>query len=385
MNAHAIQHHETTTGRAPLLKDWMSKEKNFWAFRHVRQIIPTAPIKALNPTPLPASPVDNLSDVVVQTREASEPLEEHLKTNYTDSIVALRKGRVAFEWYAPGVSGSEPHINFSVSKSLTGLLAGILADKGLFDFKARVVDYVPEVQGSAFDASVQNLFDMALSLNFSEDYLMNDPMMLAYRQATGWVPGSGSEGLHQFLQRVQPNAPEGEKFQYASPTTDMAGWVLERAGKAPLTELLSTYLWGPVGAETDGDLTLDAYGAGRAAGGVSCTTRDLAKVGQLICDGGRDVVSQSFIDDLFAGERKRWAEGGHVSDFPDGAYRNFWYDIEAGSGVLYAIGIHGQGLYIDTKRDVVVAKHSSWPVALSDELHTHSLAGLRTLADQLAG
>src|SRR5699024_4504299 len=141
-------------------------------------------------------------------------------------------------------------------KSLTGLLAGILAEEGLLNLNANVVDYVPEVQGTAFDATVQNLLDMAVSLKFSEDYAMDDPMMLEYRRATGWVPGGSGEGLHNFLQRVQNDVPQGEKFHYASPTADMMGWVLERAGNAPLAEMFSTYLWTPMGAEADGDLTV---------------------------------------------------------------------------------------------------------------------------------
>lgn len=374
---------QPTTSPTPFLEDWMSAEKNFWSFRHIREIIPTAVIRASAPQPLQKVPRNIPLETLVEIQGAQGTLEDFLKNNYTDSIVALQGGQSVFEWYAPGVSSDDCHINFSVTKSLTGLLGGMLAETGALDFNADVTDYVPEVAGSAFDAKVQNIFDMAVSLEFSEDYAMNDPLMMEYRQATGWIPG-GDEGLYQFLQRVKNKAAEGTEYHYASPTTDIAGWILERASSTRFADLLGTLLWTPLGAETDGSITLDAYGAARAAGGFSCTTRDLAKVGQLLSDGGRGIVPKWFIEDLFNGNRDRWVTGAHFSNFPKGAYRNFWYDTHEHSGVLYAVGIHGQALCIDTKRDIVIAKHSSWPAPLRDDLFADLIVGLGALADELA-
>lgn len=49
-----------------------------------------------------------------------------------------------------------PHIVFSVSKSITGLLAGIAMDDESLDPEAPIVRYAPEVQGSAFGDTKQN-------------------------------------------------------------------------------------------------------------------------------------------------------------------------------------------------------------------------------------
>ena len=84
----------------------------------------------------------------------------------------MRQGRIIAEWSAGHSDPALPHIIFSVSKSLTALLAGILAGKGLLSFGKPVVDYVPEAAGSAYaDATVQQLFDMEISVDFVEDYL----------------------------------------------------------------------------------------------------------------------------------------------------------------------------------------------------------------------
>ena len=73
----------------------------------------------------------------------------------------------------PGVRWDRsPHILFSVSKSFTGAMAGILVDQGLLDPDSPVIKYVPEVAGSAYgDCMVRQVLDMTVSSSFSEDYL----------------------------------------------------------------------------------------------------------------------------------------------------------------------------------------------------------------------
>ena len=54
-----------------------------------------------------------------------------------------------------------------MSKSLTALVAGILADRGVLDPDAPVTGYLPEAAGSAYgDATVRYVLDMAVSIRF---------------------------------------------------------------------------------------------------------------------------------------------------------------------------------------------------------------------------
>ncbi|WP_019158519.1 serine hydrolase domain-containing protein [Brevibacterium senegalense] len=363
------------------LATWMSPESNRWSFTHVREVIPTARI-ARGETTTELGEAAHTLDPSAALPDLGVPLDRYLAETHTDSIVVLADGRVSFEWYADGKSGDDLHINFSVSKSLTGLVAWALASEGAFSFADRVTDYVPEVTGSAYDVTIQSLFDMAVPLDFSEDYAMGDPRMLDYRRSTGWIPGE-SEGLHAFLPTLQRRADEGAEFHYASPTTDMAGWLLERVSGRRLAELYSTYVWQPIGAASDADITVDPFGAGRAAGGISCTTRDLARVGHHLVDGG-GVFGEDFLRDLHSGDAARWQAYANIADFPRGSYRNFWYVPDTDAAVLYGVGIHGQGLYVDVERRIVIAKHSSWPVPITDALHTAQYSGMRDLAALVA-
>lgn len=185
------------------LATWMSPESNRWAFTHVREVIPTARIaRGTEAVELGEGSASQL-DPSTQLPGSGTTVDAYLTGTHTDSIVVLADGQVQFEWYEQGKAAEDLHINFSVSKSLTGLVAWALAAEGAFAFTDRVADHVPEVAGSAFDVEIQSLFDMAVPLDFSEDYAMGDPRMLEYRRSTGWIPGE-SAGLHAFPPAARP-------------------------------------------------------------------------------------------------------------------------------------------------------------------------------------
>lgn len=298
----------------------------------------------------------------------------------------LSRGRLALEWYAEGVTAADRHIVFSVSKSVTALLAGALAGAGRLDLGARVVDAVPELARSGYgDATVRQLLDMTASVDFVEDYSLGQDVMRRYRRAMGWIPGTSEEDLHAFLATLGPQGAHGGRFRYLSPTTDTLGWVCERAAGVPYAEALSTFVWGPMGAESDAEVTVDRSGSARAAGGLSMTARDLARVGQLVLDGGRDVLPDRFVADLFrGGDPALWAAGDFADLFPGAAYRSCWYQPQPGAGVLLALGIHGQQVYVDRRRQVVVVTQSRWPEPTDDAADHAAIAAAGAVASRLA-
>ncbi len=63
---------------------------------------------------------------------------------------------------------------------------------------------------------------------------------------------------------------------------------------------------------------------------------------------------------------------------PEGRYRNKWY--QAGDGAYCGIGIHGQWLFVEPKREVVIVKMSSQPEPVDDALDQQCIAFFRRLA-----
>ena len=165
----------------------------------------------------------------------------------------------------------------------------------------------------------------------------------------------------------------------ARPNTDLAGIVVERAASGRLAKLLSDHLWQPMGAGSNAMITVDRIGTARAAGGMSATARDLAVVGELVRKQGAGLIPQSFIDDLWTGgSREAWKNGDQATLFPDGSYRNYWY--ETGAGELAAIGIHGQWIWVDPASQTVIVKLSSQPLPVDAELDQAIVGMLRQVS-----
>ena len=102
----------------------------------------------------------------------------------------MKGGKLVGDWFAPHMDFGARHIIFSISKSLTAILAGILEGEGVFDPEAPVTQYIPEAAGSAYgDATVRHVLDMTVSLDFEEAYLDPESAFARYRRATLWNPG----------------------------------------------------------------------------------------------------------------------------------------------------------------------------------------------------
>jgi len=356
--------------RLVTLANWRGAPFSAWGFRNVRRLIPTANIAACGqPTALEMS-LEEIGHIGFNGHDGNPTSVGHaLRATHTDAFIVLRRGRIAAEWYGNGMNAVTPHIVFSVSKSICGALGGILWDRGLLDPDDRVVDYVPELGSSVYaGCTIRHLLDMAVGIAFNEDY--EDPKgdVVRYRHAAGWDPLPAGEtpiDLRSFLGRQKPDGQKhGEVFHYVSTNTDVLGWVYERACDQDYAEILTEYLWMPLGAERDAYITVDAYGAMRAAGGICIAPRDLARFGEMIrrrgIANGRQVVPGAWIDDINQrGDPDAWARSELAEIFPQASYRSQWYRIDRDRGVLIAFGIHGQFIYIHPEAEVVIIRMAS--------------------------
>lgn len=355
------------------LANWRTAPFNKWAFQHVREIIATADI-ANDPDAVRALPVDRQSLDKITLDDGTGArigLDNFLARSHTDGFVVLHKGRLIYERYFNDMTARTPHILMSVSKSMLGLLAGTLVARGEFDLAKPVTDLVPEVANTAYrGASLRDLLDMRSGIAFDEDYLATSGPIIEYRKSTNWNPlgpGETPSDLRSFYRVLDKTArPHGGRFDYISPNTDLLGWAIERATGGRYADLMSERLWKPMGAETSGYITVDRLGAPRCAGGMCVTTRDLARVGQLMVDGGKrgdtQVLPLSWIDDIENnGDPKAWDDGNFVPLFPGASmhYRSKWYIDRKSPRLLFGLGINGQNLFVDRARQLVIAKHSS--------------------------
>jgi CubicO group peptidase (beta-lactamase class C family) len=205
-----------------------------------------------------------------------------------------------------------------------------------------------------------------------------------YGAATGWDPiaiGEGPSDLRGFFAQTAGAAnPHGGPFRYFSANTDLLGWALERATGKSFAALASELLWQPMSAEHGAAVTLDHHGLARCTGGICSTARDLARVGQLMVQRGRladrAIIPSEWLDDLSNnGDRQAWKDGEWAKLFAyhNMSYRGGWYVVDDEPRMLFAMGIHGQNLFVDQANRLVIVKLSSqgMPVDVAAWALTH--------------
>ena len=171
--------------------------------------------------------------------------------------------------------------------------------------------------------------------------------------------------------------------------------MIERATGQCYADLMSELIWKPMGAAHSAYITVDRLGARRCAGGMCTTLPDLARVGQLIVEcgswAGREIVPSAWIDDItHNGDPEAWAAGSFVPYFPGIPmhYRSKWYVHRGPAPLLMGFGIHGQFLFVDRQRQIVIAKFSSQDFPLDGErirLTTRAVSQIRDWIADSAG
>ena len=171
--------------------EWDRAPWNRWSFQHVGDILPTVEISRGNgpvrELPRKEQNLDGLPVTGIAGEETS--LAPLLEQTCTDGFLVLKDGAIDCERYFNGMDERTLHLSQSVAKSFTGMLAGILAARGLLDVSALVTDILRELQSTAYrGATVQHLLDMTSGVRFNEYY--TDPFSDMSRSdvAAGWKP-----------------------------------------------------------------------------------------------------------------------------------------------------------------------------------------------------
>ncbi|WP_096086207.1 serine hydrolase domain-containing protein [Agaribacterium haliotis] len=296
-------------------------------------------------------------------------LRDRLKNH---SMVVLKGDTVVHQHFFNGMGPDSTHLDMSVTKSFTATLAGIAAAEGLLDMSKPLEHYLPEFKKTAFEGvSIQEIADMRSGLNIpTPPHKSWDPRLT---QAQEWhgKNDSGLHGVHAYLLLIKDRkyAP-GEVYQYQDPNTEILGQVVERVTNKSLANYLEEKIWKKIGAENDAYWMADPAKFVVASGGLNMSTRDLARVGRVIVNGGKNykgeqIIPKQFLDDIWNGNqavKAAWKKGKEYALANDAWYKDQYrvLNIE-GHSLLVMIGIHGQVLAIDKESEVIIALNGGYP------------------------
>jgi 6-aminohexanoate-oligomer exohydrolase len=373
----------TQTRPADLTADsWQEWPHNRWAYHHIDEVLRTADV-----------PRGSGPQLALVRDDSLDPagLTEELESLCTDGLLVLQGREIRLERYLNGMDPSSRHLLQSVTKSMTSAVVGGYVSRGEIDVSALVPRYVPALSSSAYgDATVQQVLDMTVAVAYDEAYADPESELQRHDRSSGWrapLPGDPA-GIREFLTTLRKDGEHGAAFQYCSANTDVLAWILEEVSGRPLSELLSTHLWAPMGAEFDALATIDSEGFVLASGGLCVTLRDLARFGRMMLDGGsvdgRPVVPAAWVDDVRRGGPRDAAVAGSMPSWHgDGTYRNQFWVTGDEHGCFFGIGIYGQTVWMNPHTDAVVAKLSSLPDADDEATFTAHLALIHRLSNQV--
>ncbi|HVK41058.1 MAG TPA: serine hydrolase [Phenylobacterium sp.] len=378
--------------------DYFTFPKLRWTVCHFRQLMPTLAVsRGLGaPNDLPRRLDASLEAVRFTPLGGGAPMTwgQAFDFNYSDGVVVLHKGVIVYERYAGCLTQDGQHGAMSMTKSITGLLGEMLVAEGRLDENAKVGAIVPELAGSAFgDATVRQVLEMTTGLKYSEDYADPKADVWAYGAAGNPLPKpadySGPRTYFEYLQTVRKQGEHGQAFGYKTINTDAMGWIIARVTGKPISDLLVERIWSRMGAEQDGYYTVDSIGTPFAGGGFNAGLRDVARLGQLMLNGGtlggQRLVPEAAIKRIQAGgDKAAFAKAGYTN-LPGWSYRGMWWVSHNEHGAYMARGVHGQALYVDPTAQVVIARFSSHPTASNGANDPTSLPAYHAVARHLMG
>jgi CubicO group peptidase (beta-lactamase class C family) len=288
-------------------------------------------------------------------------------------FMVVHKGKILYERY-PGMRDDDHHLWFSTSKTVAGLLVGLLEADGKVDVDKPIDHYLPELTSTHWHGiRIIDILDMASGLDLVENEQSrtdpSSPVNHFFRIELGDTSGLGKLTSDQILFSVGDKSPAGEAFEYSSMNTKMLGLLVERVSGKRLADLLSERVWSKLGAEGDAQVGVNLEGGAAIYGMMSSRLRDKARYGLLYTPSWKvvakePVVPLSLID--------RIQHGCRPEIYKEGAMANDRYDPEAESrcnsrqwdavfadGDMYKGGARGQGIYVSPDRDLVIAWFST--------------------------
>jgi CubicO group peptidase (beta-lactamase class C family) len=288
---------------------------------------------------------ENISEFSIpQTQRA------YIENLGTTSLLIIHNRKIIYEEYWDDHNESTVSNSFSIAKSYVSILVGIAIDHGFIqsiDEKAgKYLDYFNSDGKEAI--TIRHLLEMSAGLNWSESG--GNPLSHNAEAYYGW-------DLESLIKSLEVVETPGEKLDYQSGNTQIVAFILEEATGMKLTEFAEKFLWKKLGSEGDAYWSLDDVdGDEKAFCCVYSTTRDFARLGQLINDNGfyngEMIVSTNYIVDMLTPGKIKESKNQNNDQY--GLF--YWLYPSGEDPVYYARGILGQYIISIPSQNLVIVR-----------------------------
>lgn len=303
-----------------------------------------------NNTPFPYGNADHKDTIFsnIDYKKLNETIDTIFNDrNQTRSVIVAYKDKIIAEKYDTGFTKESKQLGWSMTKSITGTLFGILKCQGKIDIQQS--NLFPEWENDERKKiTIHNLLQMNSGLEWEEDYnTISDVTKMLF--------------LEKDMTKVQINKPlvgkPNETWNYSSGTTNLLAGILLKNQFTSQQEYLDFWyaeLMDKIGMhsaiiESDlaGNLVGSSYGW--------ATTRDWAKFGLLYLHkgnwNGEQIIDSAWVDYV--------ATPTHNSDGRYGAH--FWLNAngfypDVPKDLFSANGFQGQMVAIIPSKEMVIVR-----------------------------
>lgn len=306
------------------------------------------------PDPATAWP-EGEADVENDTRLAEVLDDPDLLGTNVRAVLVVKDGRIIGETYGAGFNAQTPLLGWSMTKTVTAALVGILKREGRIDEEA--ANLFPEWSNDRrAEITLANLLAMESGLRFNESYGdVTDVTRMLYLEGD----------MAAYVASLPAEAERGTQFNYSSGETVLISryWMSQFADRKDALAFPRRALFDVIGMRS---AVLEADPTGTFVGGsyLYATARDWARFGLLIAEKGRwadrQIIDPSIMAKIYAptvASGGDYTEGQAWQNGPGGNDSNFALPDDA----LWMSGHDGQSIAVIPSERLVVVRMGLTP------------------------
>ncbi|MDC8753802.1 serine hydrolase [Erythrobacter sp. sf7] len=285
----------------------------------------------------------------------------------TRAVVLLADGKIAAERYAPGYDKDTRFVSWSMAKTVTGVLIGMLVSDGLLalDEPAPVPLWQRPGDPRA-EITLRHLLQMRSGLRHTE---AGDPPYASSEVRMLFL--DGRDDMAKWAKEQPLEAEPGKMFEYSSNTSviladiaarALAGSDTPEARRKAVADYLQQRLFGPLGMTS---MVPEFDASGTLIGGslMHATARDWAKLGEMLrrkgrAPGGEQLVPSRWVEAMVTPSPVRANYGFQIwlnGELPEGEEQPLFPD-RAPKSMFSLIGHMGQYVLVSPEQRVTLVR-----------------------------
>lgn len=281
----------------------------------------------------------------------------------TRAVIVLHDGRIVAERYAPGFAADSKLLSWSVAKTVTSLLVGIMVSDGRLALDDPVPVSAWRQNGDPRGGiTLREMLNMASGISHKEQ---DGP--LEDTDALRMLVGDGASDMAHYAESKPLARKPGKAFQYNSATSlilcDMMTRLLTdsdnpRERRDAMVHFIEQRLAGPLQLRSLVP-EFDAHGTMIGGAMMHMTARDYARLGEFLRKhgrvGGQQVLPERWIDFMRTSSPDNPGYGGHIWLNRPGSEKTL-FPGRATASLFAAAGFRGQYVIVSPSQGLTLVR-----------------------------